>query len=248
MKVVYNFIYADPNGKQQEFQVPVNVTKGDVTISMLYDLGVSYMNRNGITGTLVQAIKSGEFCSCNKFTSSTNLKDDRLKPLDDGCRKREKVIIYNGKFEKENKVRVIQTFYVFNKDEKMCTDNLLKDFKEFIEEISGEKGWKFRSIKLSKICDVDSLTDEEVQGLKTFERFLEIRRLNRCPKERMVWARISDRDDNRLSWIPAIVADGAIYSSIGELIDPDSKDDLREFDDCPIPEYKVVKITNENKR
>lgn len=60
-------------------------------------------------------------------------------------------------------------------------------------------------------------------------------------KEKMIWARV--RDDQRVhtSWIPALVGGGRVLSAVGEIIDPDSPDDTREFDDCPIPGYRIVK-------
>ena len=59
MKVVYNFIYADPDGKSREFKMPVNVTE-DTDADLMYDLCVSYLNICHIGGrfTLFQLLQS----------------------------------------------------------------------------------------------------------------------------------------------------------------------------------------------
>ncbi len=61
-------------------------------------------------------------------------------------------------------------------------------------------------------------------------------------EEKMVWARVCDEQEARTAWIPAIKRGNRIFSAIGELFDPESTEDTREFDDCPIPGYRVVKI------
>lgn len=73
---------------------------------------------------------------------------------------------------------------------------------------------------------------------------------NKKPEpEKMIWARISDENENRTAWIPALVSGGKIYSAIGEINNPDSEEDTREFTDCPIPGYQIshTKITNKLK-
>lgn len=73
---------------------------------------------------------------------------------------------------------------------------------------------------------------------------------NKKPEpEKMIWARISDENENRTAWIPALVSGGKIYSAIGEINNPDSEEDTREFTDCPIPGYQIsqTKIANELK-
>ena len=64
--------------------------------------------------------------------------------------------------------------------------------------------------------------------------------------EKLVWARVSDTNDTRMSWIPAIMRYGKVFSVFGELDNPDNPEDTRDFDDCPIPGYRVVR-TDETK-
>ena len=64
--------------------------------------------------------------------------------------------------------------------------------------------------------------------------------------EKLIWACISDTNDARMSWIPAIMRDGKVFSVFGELDNPDNPEDTRDFDDCPIPGYRVVR-TDETK-
>lgn len=61
-------------------------------------------------------------------------------------------------------------------------------------------------------------------------------------KDRLIWARVSDDNDPEVSWVPAIVRNGKVLSAVGELSNPDSEEDIRDFDNCPIPGYTVQKI------
>lgn len=57
----------------------------------------------------------------------------------------------------------------------------------------------------------------------------------------MIWARISDENEDRTAWVPALVRGEQVLSAVGELDSPDNPEDTREFIDCPIPGYRVVK-------
>lgn len=63
----------------------------------------------------------------------------------------------------------------------------------------------------------------------------------KIPEEKMIWARTSDENEDRTAWIPALVRGEQVLSAIGELDNPDNPEDTREFIDCPIPGYRVVK-------
>ena len=60
-------------------------------------------------------------------------------------------------------------------------------------------------------------------------------------QEKMIWARTSDDNEDRTAWIPALVRGEQVLSTIGELDNPDNPEDTREFTDCPIPGYRVVR-------
>ena len=61
MKVVYNFIYTDSEGKIQEFKMPVGITE-DVDADTMYDLCLSYLKIGHIGGTPLHAVStSGKY-------------------------------------------------------------------------------------------------------------------------------------------------------------------------------------------
>lgn len=61
MKVVYNFIYSDSEGKIQEFKMPVGITE-DIDADTMYDLCVSYLEVGKVKGTPLHAIStSGKY-------------------------------------------------------------------------------------------------------------------------------------------------------------------------------------------
>ena len=62
------------------------------------------------------------------------------------------------------------------------------------------------------------------------------------PEEpKLVWVKVSDDKDERISWIPALKTENKVISVIGELENPDSPEDTREFTDCPIPGFNIFK-------
>lgn len=61
MKVVYNFIYSDSEGKIQEFKMPVGITE-DIDTDTMYDLCLSYLEVGKVKGTPLHAIStSGKY-------------------------------------------------------------------------------------------------------------------------------------------------------------------------------------------
>lgn len=50
MKVVYNFIYSDSDGKIQEFKMPVSITE-EIDADTMYDLCLSYLEVGKVKGT-----------------------------------------------------------------------------------------------------------------------------------------------------------------------------------------------------
>ena len=61
MKVVYNFIYSDSDGKIQEFKMPVSITE-EIDADTMYDLCVSYLEVGKVKGTPLHAIStSGKY-------------------------------------------------------------------------------------------------------------------------------------------------------------------------------------------
>ena len=124
----------------------------------------------------------------------------------------------------------------------LLTDNLIQDFKKAMNAEPDGMGWELLGVTLVHELDPQGMTDKEIeQYVKTPEGNLFTPPQEEAPKERMVWARIID-DEEKTSWIPAFIDEkGRILSSIGELSDPESENDTREFTDCPIPGYKIIK-------
>lgn len=251
MKVVYNFIYADPDGKSREFKMPVNVTE-DTDADLMYDLCVSYLNIGHIGGTPLHSVSTSSKYPNYCFTSTTcddecqacrSKKLSGAKPYQPQSLDGKKIYIYEGKFGKVGQfgTRIIQKSYLLPAPA-LLTDNLIQDFKKAMNAEPDGMGWELLGVTLVHELDPQGMTDKEIeQYVKTPEGNLFTPPQEEAPKERMVWARIID-DEEKTSWIPAFIDEkGRILSSIGELSDPESENDTREFTDCPIPGYKIIK-------
>lgn len=123
MKVVYNFIYSDSEGKIQEFQMPVGITE-DIDADTMYDLCVSYLEVGKIKGTPLHAVSTSGKYPNYCFTStacdaecescrSKKLKNNRMtaaKPYEPQSLDGKKIYIYEGKFGKVGQFgrRIIQ--------------------------------------------------------------------------------------------------------------------------------------------
>ena len=58
-----------------------------------------------------------------------------------------------------------------------------------------------------------------------------------------IWALCSLDDPKHAEWLPGILhSDGRITTILGEMVDPDSPDDIRDFDNCPFEGYKIEKV------
>ena len=58
-----------------------------------------------------------------------------------------------------------------------------------------------------------------------------------------IWALCSLDDPKHAERLPGILhPDGRITTILGEMVDPDSPDDIRDFDNCPFEGYKIEKV------
>lgn len=256
MKVVYNFIYADPDGKPREFQMPVNVTE-DTDADLMYDLCMSYLNIGHIGGTPLHAVSTSSKYPNYCFTSTTcddecqscrskklnNQMKSASKPYNPQSLEGKKIYIYEGKFGKVGQfgTRIIQKSYILPAPA-LLTDNLIQDFKKAMNQEPDGMGWELLGVTLVHELNPQGMTDKEIeQYVKTPEGNLFTPPQEEAPKERMIWARISDENEDRTAWVPALVRGEQVLSAVGELDSPDNPEDTREFIDCPIPGYRVVK-------
>lgn len=250
MKVVYNFIYADPDGKPQEFQMPVNVTE-ETDADLMYDLCLSYLKIGHVGGRTLHAVSTSKQYPNYCFTSTAC--DDECQ----GCRSKKlsgakpyqpqsldgkKIYIYEGKFAKVGQFgnRIIQKSYLLPAPA-LLTDNLIQDFKKAMNAEPDGMGWELLGVTLVHELNPQGMTDKEIEKyVKTPEGNL-FTPEEKASEEKMIWARTSDENENRTAWIPALVRGKQVLSAIGELDNPDNPEDTRDFDDCPIPGYRVVK-------
>lgn len=250
MKVVYNFIYADPDGKSREFQMPVNVTE-ETDADLMYDLCLSYLNIGHIDGTPLHAVStSGKYpnycftstacdgeCQACRSKKLSGAQPYQLQSFDG-----KKIYIYEGKFGKVGQFgnRIIQKSYLLPAPA-LLTDNLIQDFKKAMNTEPDGMGWELLGVTLVHELDPQGMTDKEIERyVKTPEGNL-FTPEEKVPEEKMIWARTSDENEDRTAWIPALVRGKQVLSAIGELDNPDNPEDTRDFDDCPIPGYRVVK-------
>lgn len=250
MKVVYNFIYADPNGKPQEFQMPVNVTE-ETDADLMYDLCLSYLKIGHVGGTPLHAISTSKQYPNYCFTSTAcddecqacrSKKLSGTQPYQPQSLDGKKIYIYEGKFAKVGQFgnRIIQKSYLLPAPA-LLTDNLIQDFKKAMNAEPDGMGWELLGVTLVHELNPQGMTDKEIEKyVKTPEGNLSASE-KKAPEEKMIWARTSDKNEDRTAWIPALVRGEQVLSAIGELGDPDKPEDTRDFDDCPIPGYRVVK-------
>lgn len=250
MKVVYNFIYADPDGKPQEFQMPVNVTE-ETDADLMYDICLSYLKIGHVGGTPLHAVSTSKQYPNYCFTSTAcddecqacrSKKLSGAKPYQPQSLDGKKIYIYEGKFGKVGQFgnRIIQKSYLLPAPA-LLTDNLIQDFKKAMNAEPDGMGWELIGVTLVHELNPQGMTDKEIEKyVKTPEGSL-FAPEEKAPEEKMIWARTSDENENRTAWIPALVRGEQVLSAIGELDNPDNPEDTRDFDDCPIPGYRVVK-------
>lgn len=250
MKVVYNFIYADPDGKPREFQMPVNVTE-ETDADLMYDLCLSYLKIGHVGGTPLHAVSTSKQYPNYCFTSTAcddecqacrSKKLSGAKPYQPQSLDGKKIYIYEGKFGKVGQfgTRIIQKSYLFPAPA-LLTDNLIQDFKKAMNAEPDGMGWELLGVTLVHELDPQGMTDKEIERyVKTPEGNL-FTPEEKAPEEKMIWARTSDDNEDRTAWIPALVRGKQVLSAIGELDNPDTPEDTRDFDDCPIPGYRIVK-------
>lgn len=250
MKVVYNFIYADPDGKPQEFQMPVNVTE-DTDADLMYDLCLSYLKIGHVGGTPLHAVSTSKQYPNYCFTSTAcddecqacrSKKLSGAQPYQPQSLDGKKIYIYEGKFAKVGQFgnRIIQKSYLLPAPA-LLTNNLIQDFKKAMNAEPDGMGWELLGVTLVHELSPQGMTDKEIEKyVKTPEGNL-FAPEEKASEEKMIWARTSDKNEDRTAWIPALVRGEQVLSAIGELDNPDTPEDTRDFDDCPIPGYRVVK-------
>lgn len=252
MKVVYNFIYSDSDGKIQEFKMPVSITE-EIDADTMYDLCVSYLEVGKVKGTPLHAISTSckypNYCftstACDaecEACRSKKLSKKSAQPYEPQSLDGKKIYIYEGKFGKVGQFgrRIIQKSYLLPAPA-LLTDNLIGDFKAAMNKEKDGMGWELLGITLVYELDPQGMTDKEIeQYVKTPEGNL-FTPEEKAPEEKMIWARTSDDNEDRTAWIPALVRGKQVLSAIGELDNPDTPEDTRDFDDCPIPGYRIVK-------
>lgn len=250
MKVVYNFIYADPDGKTQEFQMPVNVTE-ETDADLMYDLCLSYLKIGHVGDTPLHAVSTSKQYPNYCFTSTAcddecqacrSKKLSGAQPYQPQSLDGKKIYIYEGKFAKVGQFgnRIIQKSYLLPAPA-LLTDNLIQDFKKAMNAEPDGMGWELLGVTLVHELNPQGMTDKEIEKyVKTPEGNL-FAPEEKVSEEKMIWARTSDENEDRTAWIPALVRGKQVLSAIGELDNPDNPEDTRDFDDCPIPGYRVVK-------
>lgn len=250
MKVVYNFIYADSDGKPQEFQMPVNVTE-ETDADLMYDLCLSHLKIGHVGGTPLHAVSTSKQYPNYCFTSTAcddecqacrSKKLSGAQPYQPQSLDGKKIYIYEGKFAKVGQFgnRIIQKSYLLPAPA-LLTDNLIQDFKKAMNAEPDGMGWELLGVTLVHELNPQGMTDKEIEKyVKTPEGNL-FTPEEKASEEKMIWARTSDENEDRTAWIPALVRGKQVLSAIGELDNPDNPEDTRDFDDCPIPGYRVVK-------
>lgn len=174
MKVVYNFIYSDSDGKIQEFKMPVSITE-EIDADTMYDLCVSYLEVGKVKGTPLHAISTSGKYPNYCFTStacdaeceacrSKKLSKKSAQPYEPQSLDGKKIYIYEGKFGKVGQFgrRIIQKSYLLPAPA-LLTDNLIGDFKAAMNKEKDGMGWELLGITLVYELDPQGMTDKEIE-------------------------------------------------------------------------------------
>ena len=228
---IYNLIYRSTDGEIKELSVYSNpLFSPDEQFQFVCD----YLKERGTPLRLVS--KNSRFpnfcfvekcktedpfmCSNCRFTKDIEKADDSRLPL--------KSYVFVGLFyDRDTRSKRREVRKIIKADAPpQITSVLEKELtKKFFDELpKGKKYpndyWCLVSVYLERILKDESSVD--------------------VTKEKFVWVRTSDVNEVHTAWIPAIVRNGKVLSAIGELTNPDSENDTRDFVDSPFEEYVIL--------
>lgn len=217
-KEIFRFLYENEAGRDDHFNLPIFYNDEKQLEAHVRMAGEDYMRFNAIGGTLYEA-HSTESDRRYRFNKAADPREFwyvgvfmRLVP--------------DGTYDR----RVVRRCYksphpiVINK-------KLVEDFiQKIADKNQNTKGYQLVSLYL----------DEEQSGVHCNEdNTHQVEGPQGVPIPK--WIRVKD-DAGLFSWVPGLMwPDGSVKTIFGEMKDPESEEDTREFDDCPFEGYKIVK-------
>lgn len=228
---IYNLIYRSTDGEIKELSVYSNPL---FSPDEQFQFACNYLKERGTPLRLVS--KNSRFpnfcfvekcktedpfmCSNCRFTKEVKKADGKRLPL--------KSYVFVGLFyDRDTRTKRREVRKIIKADAPpQITSVLEKELtKKFFDELpKGKKYpndyWCLVSVYLERILKDEPPVD--------------------VTKDKFVWVRTSDTNEVHTAWIPAIVRNGKVLSAIGELTNPDSENDTRDFVDSPFEEYVIL--------
>lgn len=216
-KEIFRFLYENEAGRDDHFNLPIFYGDDSDLEKHVRTCGKDYMKFNAIGGTLYEA-HSTERDLVFRFGDGNPRRDwwytavfMRRNP--------------NGSFDHRTERLCYQAPYPV-----VINQRVVEDFIRKISDAHGNcKGFQLVSVGL-EMGFGEAPAPQEAEASAVGEGIP-------TPK----WIRVKD-DAGLFSWVPGLMwPDGRVKTIFGDMKDPESEEDTREFDDCPFEGYRIVK-------
>lgn len=215
-KEIFRFLYENEAGRDDHFNIPIYYTEDVDLEKHVRACGEDFMKLNAIGGTLYEA-HSTESDKRFDWRSKDTLKEWWYKAVF-------MRLVPDGTVDR----RVVRRCYRTPRPV-IVNCKLIKDFLSEIPDRNGNtQHFQLVSIGL----------DEEKSDMKINEV-----KADSTPEATPIkkWIRVKD-DAGLFSWVPGLMwPDGKVKTIFGDMSDPESEDDTRDFDNCPFEGYTIIK-------
>lgn len=216
-KEIFRFLYENDYGQNDHFNLPIFYNDDKELEDYVRTAGEDYMRSNTIGGTLYEAHSTKRDLKY-RFGISANPREFwyvgvfmRLVP--------------DGTYDRQ----IVRLCYMAPQPV-VINKKLVQDFISKISDAHGNtKGYQLVSLYL----------DEKSSGLHYNEAPSQRKAPQEAPTPK--WIRVKN-DVGLFSWVPGLMwPDGSVKTIFGDMKDPESEEDTRDFDDCPFEGYKIIK-------
>lgn len=215
-KEIFRFIYENEAGRYDHFNMSIFYTDDIDLKKHVRACGEDFMKLNAIGGTLYEAHSTE---SDIKFSWKP-----KNSPRDWWYEAVFMRLVPDGTVDR----RVVRRCYRAPRP-LVINRKLIEDFIHQIADYNGNTR-NFQLISLYLDEKEADLPINEVEVDLTPEG---------VPVEK--WIRVKD-DSGLFSWVPGLMwPDGKVKTIFGDMSNPDSEDDTRDFDNCPFKGWKIVK-------
>lgn len=215
-KEIFRFIYENEAGRDDHFNMSIFYTDDIDLEKQVRACGEDFMQLNAMGGTLYEAHSTE---SDKRFVWRT--KDTPKEWWYEAVFMR---LVPDGTVDR----RVVRRCYRAPRPV-IVNRKLVEDFINTISDRNGNTH-HFQLVSIGLDEDTVDLQVNEVKADPAQEG---------TPVKK--WIRVKD-DAGLFSWVPGLMwPDGKVKTIFGDMSDPESEDDTREFDDCPFEGYTITK-------